>query len=213
MELDALSSDGKHQLMPRMDPACASVVAALEDDPFYRAICAPYAGDVVQRRALLAQYFAYSIQEGRDSGRCVHLPDPNQGVAVWLLPQDSAVLSRAARNKRSFLEHTLSREGCENYYRMVSFMSRKAASVVDPQAWYLSIIAVAPAVQGQGFGRQLLQPTLAEVDRASATCYLESFSPRNLTFYERFGFVARARFAEPTAGADYAVMVRSPQHQ
>ena len=51
---------------------------------------------------------------------------------------------------------------------------------------------------------------LPKPNLVSATCYLETFSPRNLGFYERLGFAAEARFAEPTTGADYVVMVRYP---
>jgi len=220
-----LATEREHKYMLRIDPACASAVAALGDDPFYRSICAPFVRDDVRRRAVLTQYFAYSIQEGRDFGRCVHLPDHTRGVAVWLLPQPPDVRSRAARNKRAFLETTLDPEGCANYHRIVNFMSAKTASALDPgrgnpergnpehgnnDAWYLSIVAVDPASQGQGLGRKLLEPTIAEADRVSATCYLETFSPRNLSFYERLGFVTKARFWEPTTGADYAVMVRYP---
>jgi ribosomal protein S18 acetylase RimI-like enzyme len=81
----------------------------------------------------------------------------------------------------------------------------------ESRAWYLSIIAVDPALQDRGLGRKLLEPTLAETDRVSATCYLETFSPRNVFLYERIGFTTRARFFEPTTRADYAVMVRSGQ--
>jgi len=109
------------------------------------------------------------------------------------------------------LESTLDAEGCANYYRIVSFMRAKAANVVDDDAWYLSIVAVDPTAQGQGFGPKLLEPTLVEADRVSAPCYLETFSPRNLSFYERLGFSTKARFTEPTTGADYAVMVRHPR--
>ncbi len=79
-------SEHEHKPVVTIDPANASAVAALENDPFYRSICASSARDTVRRRAILAQYFAYSIQEGRDIGRCVHLADPTRGVAVWLLP-------------------------------------------------------------------------------------------------------------------------------
>jgi ribosomal protein S18 acetylase RimI-like enzyme len=191
----------------RIHPACVSAVAALEDDPFYRAICAGYERNAARRREVLTQYFAYSLQEGEEIGRCVHLADEAVGVAVWLLPQSAETQSRAAHKKRMFLE-ALDAEGCANYYRIVEFMSGKAAGVVGTDAWYLSIVAVDPAAQGQGLGRKLLEPTLAEADRKSARCYLETFSPRNLSFYERLGFVTRARFVEPTTGAEYAVMVR-----
>jgi GNAT superfamily N-acetyltransferase len=203
-------SEHEHKHVVRIDPASASAVAALENNPFYRSICGACVRDAVRRRAVLTQYFARSIQEGREIGRCVHLADRTRGVAVWLLPQAPDVQSRAAHNKRVFLETTLDAEGCANYYRMVNFMSAQAASVVDDDAWYLSIVAVDPTAQGQGLGRKLLEPTIAEADRVSTTCYLETFSPRNLAFYERLGFTTEARFAEPTTGEDYAVMVRYP---
>lgn len=193
------------------DPACASAVAALEDDPFYQAICAPHSNDAIRRRTILMSYFDYSIQEGRDLGRCVHLADnPSLGVAVWLLPQPAKVQSQAAAKKRAFLEATLPAEGGANYYRIFNFMHARTATVVPADGWYLSIIAVDPAAQGQGFGRKLIEPTLAEADRVSATCYLETFTPRNISFYERLGFATVARFAEPSIGADCTVMFRPP---
>jgi GNAT superfamily N-acetyltransferase len=203
-----LVSEGTREQVIKTDPVSLSAVAALEDDPFYRSICAPYDGDTARRRALLGKYFDYSIQEGRELGRCIHLADEVRGVAVWLLPQPPEVESQAAQQKRTFLHATLSAEGCANYYRIIEFMSAKSATLVDETAWYLSIVAVDPAAQGQGLGRILLEPTIAEADRAGVTCYLETFSQRNLSFYQRLGFAAAARFTEPTTGADYAVMVR-----
>jgi len=129
---------------------------------------------------------------------------------VWLLPQAPEVEAQAAQQKRAFLHRALGAEGYRNYYRIIDFMSAKAASLVDDAAWYLSIVAVDPAVQGQGLGRKLLEPTIEEADRAGVTCYLETFSPRNLSFYQRLGFATAARFTEPTTGADYAVVVRHP---
>ena len=55
-----------------------------------------------------------------------------------------------------------------------------------------------------------LAPTIAEADRVSAICYLETFGRRNVSFYQRLGFGIEVRFKEPTTGADYAVMVRYP---
>jgi GNAT superfamily N-acetyltransferase len=203
-------SEETSPLAVKTDPVSSSAVAALEDDPFYRSICAPYEADSARRRAVLAKYFDYSIQEGRELGRCVHLADAARGVAVWLLPQTPEVESRAAQQKRTFLHAALSAEGCANYHRIIEFMSAQSATLVDDAAWYLSIVAVDPAVQGHGLGRKLLQPTLEEADRAGVTCYLETFSQRNLSFYQRLGFAAAARFSEPTTGAVYAVMVRFP---
>ena len=210
---EALVSKGTRQLLMNKDPASPSAVAALEDDPFYRSICAPYDADTARRRAVLAEYFVYSIQEGRELGRCIHLADEALGVAVWLLPQPPEVESHAAERKRTFLQAALSAEGCANYCRIIEFMSAKSATLVDDAAWYLSIVAVDPTAQGQGLGRKLLEPTIEEADRAGVTCYLETFSQRNLPFYQRLGFAAAARFTEPTTGAGYTVMVRPPRER
>jgi GNAT superfamily N-acetyltransferase len=160
---------------------------------------------------VLARYFAYSIEEGRTLGRTVHLADPSQGVAVWLLPQPDEIQSSAAERKRLFLTNTLGARGTSNYYRMVEYMSGKAQKLVSDDAWYLSIIAVDPSLQGRGLGQQLLAPTLAEIDASDAISYLETFGPRSVTFYERLGFRTVARFDEPTTEAQYALMVRKPR--
>lgn len=200
--------EADNQAFTNLDPASRSAVAALEYDPFYRAICGGFAEDAQRRRKVLAQYFDYSIQEGREIGLCVHLADAAAGVAVWLLPQVTDVRKRAAEKKRAFLQAMLDAEGCASYYQIVEFMRSKSVLLADDAAWYLSIVAVDPAAQGRGLGGKLLEPTLARADRAGATSYLETFSTRNLSFYERLGFVTKARFLEPTTKAEYAVMVR-----
>ena len=134
----------------KADPACQSVVAALEDDPFYRSISEAFANDVAERRTVLARYFAYSIEEGRTLGRTVHLADPSQGVAVWMLPQTDEIHTSAAERKQLFLTNTLGARGTSNYYRMVEYMRGKSQTLVSDDAWYLSIIAVDPWLQGRG---------------------------------------------------------------
>jgi GNAT superfamily N-acetyltransferase len=195
------------------DPACESVVAALEDDPFYRSISEEFANDNAARRNVLARYFAYSIEEGRTIGRTVHLADPSQGVAVWLLPQSAETRARIAAQKRQFLQQTLGARGADNYYRMVEYMSGKSKALVSDDAWYLSIIAVDPALHGRGLGQQLLAPTLGEADANDAVSYLETFGVRTVQFYERLGFSTAARFVEPTTAAEYALMVRNPRRR
>jgi ribosomal protein S18 acetylase RimI-like enzyme len=195
----------------KTEPACHSAVAALQDDPFYRAISEEFADNSAERRSALARYFAYSIHEGRTLGRTVHLADPSRGVAVWLLPQSDEIQARAAAQKRLFLERNLGSRGACNYYRIVGYMSDKSQALVSDHAWYLSIIAVDPVLQGRGYGRELLLPTLMEADANHVISYLETFSARNARFYERLGFSTLARFDEPTTGAEYAIMVRDPR--
>ena len=56
---------------------------------------------------------------------------------------------------------------------------------------YLALLGVDPSAQGNGIGRQLLQPRLDYCDENSLPVYLETQKPDNLPFYERFGFKVR----------------------
>lgn len=58
----------------------------------------------------------------------------------------------------------------------------------DDPHWHLPLIGVDPAKQGSGYGSQLLQHTLDEIDRRGEIAYLENTNPANTPFYERFGF-------------------------
>jgi ribosomal protein S18 acetylase RimI-like enzyme len=197
-------------MCPLLDSACAAAVSALEGDSFYRCITAEFGADDVRRRAALAAYFDYSIRQGTRIGRVVHLEAADVGVAVWVLPQSDEVQQRERSQKRAYLHGILGQAGWENYARIVGFMSGRARTVVGNDAWYLSIVAVAPQAQGRGLGARLLAPTLAEADAAAAVCYLETFNPGSLHFYHRLGFVTRAEFDEPATRAQYAILVRVP---
>ena len=54
--------------------------------------------------------------------------------------------------------------------------------------WYLPLIGVDPARQGQQLGDKLLAHALARCDADRLPAYLESSNPRNLGFYQRHGF-------------------------
>ena len=198
-------------IMIYRDPASLAVANALAADPFYAAITAPHRGDPSHQRLVLADYFACSIEEGRRLGRVVDLAEPARGVAVWLLPQRAD--ARAADEKGTALRAVLGEAGIAIYGRIVAFMSRQTEGVVPAGAWYLSILAVDPSAQGRGLGRRLLEPTLAEADTAGVRCYLETFTPRTVRFYERLGFVTRATVHEPTTGAQYAILVREARRR
>jgi GNAT superfamily N-acetyltransferase len=189
-----------------LDPASYSLVEALTDDPFYAAISVEQKEPAARRRGL-AGYFSYSLEEARLLGRCLHLDDRSIGAAAWLLPGNEERRRQASIRKREFLERCLGSTGRKNYDAIVAWMSERSAPQLK-NAWYLSIVGIAPHAQGRGLGRQLLLPTLHEAARATAVCYLETFSARNVRFYERLGFCTLGVFLEPTTKSEYSLMVR-----
>jgi ribosomal protein S18 acetylase RimI-like enzyme len=54
--------------------------------------------------------------------------------------------------------------------------------------WYLPLIGVDPAHQGEGHGDALMAYALAQCDRDHVPAYLESSNPRNMSLYRRHGF-------------------------
>lgn len=104
------------------------------------------------------------------------------GAALWLppgvQPDEEAILQ--------VLENTISPEDLARalpvFEQMAEFHPR------EPH-WYLPLIGVDPAHQGQGIGSALLRHALARCDRDHLPAYLESSNARNVPLYERHGFV------------------------
>jgi GNAT superfamily N-acetyltransferase len=90
-------------------------------------------------------------------------------------------------------------------------MSDKTTPLVQEEAWYLSIIGVLPAFQGRGLGAGLVENVLACTDPAGIPTYLETFTPRTISFYNRLGYRVVDCFKEPRTEANYWVMVRDAQ--
>ena len=186
-----------------------ALVDALQSDPFYAAISQP-GGDKGARRRSLARYFDLSLTEGQRLGRLVMAAEDGAGAAIWHLPGGTAPGAAQAAAKHRLLAAALGDAGADVYHRIVDFMAPRAAAAVGPAAWYLSILGVAPRLQGRGLGAQLLAPTLADADGAGVECYLETFDDRNPRFYGRLGFATVACHAEPVTGTNYRIMVRPP---
>jgi GNAT superfamily N-acetyltransferase len=194
-------------MMPLVQ-ASSALAESLIDDPFYRAITDDFGTDLTARRHALSCYFHYSLAEAARVGRCIVAPDPALGASAWILPRSPETDAAESCAKSEYFASVLGPRGMENYQRIVRFMAPLAARVVPHGAWYLSIIGILPSAQGRGLGATLLAGTLAEASQAHAPCYLETFSPRNLRFYERLGFCRVANHLEPVTNKEYVVMRR-----
>jgi ribosomal protein S18 acetylase RimI-like enzyme len=76
--------------------------------------------------------------------------------------------------------------------------------------WYLPWFGVDCALQGQGFGAELMRQCLKVLDTDRLPAYLDSTTPRNIPFYERHGFEVTA---ESRAGLSPPItsMLRAPR--
>jgi GNAT superfamily N-acetyltransferase len=76
--------------------------------------------------------------------------------------------------------------------------------------FYVRTVGVRTALQGQGVGSALMQPTLLSADAAGLPTYLEASSERSAALYERLGFVHLGELRVPGEGPSFWPMRRPP---
>jgi ribosomal protein S18 acetylase RimI-like enzyme len=134
-----------------------------------------------------------------------------RGLAVWLPPGVSTspvgaappmrclprVMAAVARDPRSAV-------------RLMAGRQRAISQAHASPAWHLAFLATAPAHQGRGIGRRLLDHVLRRADADGAPVWLETSDPANVPLYERFGFEVTARVHTSARLPTFWVMVRPP---
>lgn len=111
----------------------------------------------------------------------VHLAGGNAAAAMWLPP---GVQPDSERLRVLTEQHAPP----ERQADMAQVFQQMGRFHPEEPCWYLPLIGVDPASQGQGYGSALLRYALEQVDRTGAPAYLESSNPRNVPLYERHGF-------------------------
>jgi GNAT superfamily N-acetyltransferase len=183
---------------------------ALQPDPFYIRLLQSIPGDKEKREALIS-YLDYSMYEAEKYGLLFIPGQHRYGASVWSKPLNEDIESEKSHEKKAFLKTNLGDGVLDAYVQMVDFMSAKLEDLIATESWYLSIVGIKPEFQGKGLGAQLINEVLKETDELGLPTYLETFTPRNISFYNRLGYEMTASFLEPLTNATYWVLVREPK--
>jgi ribosomal protein S18 acetylase RimI-like enzyme len=112
-----------------------------------------------------------------------------EGVAGWLPPGKAPFgVWQVVRSVPLPVILRFGRQGAgrmQAYGRFVDDLHRK---MLPAPHWYLQVIGVDPAYQGQGFSSRLLRPMLERIDGERLPCALETNIDKNVAIYRRFGF-------------------------
>lgn len=185
----------------------SALYEALIPDPFYIELLRDIPGGEPEKRETLMRYMDYSMTEGEKYGRLTITGDISYGAAIWTKPLDTETDNEKSLQKKHFIKTYMGETSLNVYLTIVSFMSEQLGEV-PPDAWYLSIAGIKPAHQGRGLGVDLLMKVINETDKNGIPTYLETFTPRNIKFYERMGYKITKEIAEPVTGCPYWIMVR-----
>jgi GNAT superfamily N-acetyltransferase len=113
-------------------------------------------------------------------------------VALWLPPG-------VHPDEEALNEVVLGTVPASNRASAVALFEQMARYHPSGPHWYLPLIGVDPAHQGQGLGAALMIHALAQADRDRLPAYLESTNPRNISLYRRHGFEALGRIQVGTS--------------
>jgi GNAT superfamily N-acetyltransferase len=182
--------------------------AALCDDPFFRTMERSVSRDTGKAKEAMIRYMDYSMVEAQKYGG-LYLPEgKTYGASVWSKPLDEKLTRQKSAEKKAFILEHMREVRLKTYTDIVEFMSEQADGLLPENIWYLSILAIDPAFQGQGLGTGLVETIIDKADGMGIPTYLETYTPENKTFYKRLGYRVTASILEPVTGAEYSIMIR-----
>lgn len=158
-------------------------------------------------RRLTMVFWAFAEAADRTADAQLVLDPSSRGAAIWRPPgQWKApavdVLRNGPRLVRAF---------GPNVGRSLRLLTRVEKHHPTEPHWYLEAVGCIPAARGQGVGPTLLSPVLDRCDDERIPAYLESSNPRNISFYERHGFVTMPLFPLPAGCPVITPMWRDPR--
>ena len=136
-------------------------------------------GDLVERFTL---HFAYFLEHVLGPGMVWEAGDA-AGAAAWIPPEEKQAWGAAQiTDPRTY---ALTEDGGERYDRFWSWIESNAP---DGELWLLDSVGVEPELQGKGIGSALIEFGLELAREDQRGAFLETGTPRNVPYYERFGF-------------------------
>jgi ribosomal protein S18 acetylase RimI-like enzyme len=185
----------------------ATILArAFFDDPFFTFVFP----DTTKRARALPWLFEKTIRYGQRYGKIYTTPALD-GIAMWLGPQHTSLtLMGTLQTGLYLLPLKVSWREFERSMSLADRLNQLHKKFVTGPHWYLYGLGVEPSRQGQGSGRALLQPVLAQADREALVCYLDTNNEKNIKFYERIGFAVVNHEQTSPTGPDIWSMLREP---
>ncbi len=173
----------------RIKQAATALARAFREDPYYTYILP----DVPRRDRMMQWILEGVVRYGLLYGR-VYTTPAVEGAAVWLGPKRPSIhLIGAMRTGLFLMPLIMSRKEMGRITRLDRAGDRLHEQAISGPHWFLIVLGVDPAYQGQGIGGALMQPMLEAAGRAGLACFLDTNNEKNLAFYGRHGFEITGR--------------------
>jgi GNAT superfamily N-acetyltransferase len=191
-----------------IDEAGAALGRAFFDD----ALAVHFLPDPNERSRLLPWHASTTVRYGHLFGEVWTTAERVYGAAVWWPPDAGAMTpERLERAGMDRAPEVLGAEAWARFTSVLEYLDPLHADAVPGRHWYLMLAGVEPARQRQGVGSALLAPVLGRADLERLPCYLETFEPPNVLFYQQVGFEVVVSDIEPRSGLRFWTMRRDPR--
>lgn len=158
---------------------------AFVNEPVSRLIYRKFSPE--RRIRALAVDFAAELLFSLTKGYPIHIEEDRQVVAAAIIyPPGSYPLSQFAQ--WTILVKSVLGNGWYDLRSWMKWLDEAGKLHPTQPHFYLPCIGVDPACQGKRLGSAIMAHLAAKADQAGVGCYLENANPRNLPFYQRFGF-------------------------
>jgi ribosomal protein S18 acetylase RimI-like enzyme len=135
-----------------------------------------------------------------------------EAVAAWLPPGSGPETNwRMIRVGALPLIWRAGPSAIRSYRRMETIAQELHTRYAPAPHWYLSQLGVEPALHRQGYGQEILTPTLQRIDREAKAVYLETHNPGAIHFYETLGFRVCEEVTLAGGAPPMWAMVRDPR--
>jgi GNAT superfamily N-acetyltransferase len=166
------------------------------------------APDPTMRTRIFSWLFTQYVRDETSTHTIYTTTGQPEGVAVWMNPHTN---EQVAQSDADALRRFFGPEAYERFVGAFSYFRHVHHEVIESPHWYLELLGVAPQHQGQGIGKALLFPVLQRADAEGLPCYLETFTKRNIPFYESSGFQVAQAGVEPQSQIPFWAMKREPR--
>jgi len=189
-----------------LDDLAIALSQAFQDDPLFVHVIP----NSEERRKFLPLLCRADLKMGVDYGRVYAELNRLSGASIWF-SSDAAYLSLDQYEESDYpaLESQLPNGAYDRFITAVDFMELQHKKILSEPHWYLMVVGIEPTAQGQGLGDTLVARGLKEAATRQMPIYLETFTAKNVEYYENRGFNVIRECIEPSSKLTCWAMVRS----
>jgi len=192
-----------------VDAAIGTLARAFYDDPG-ALIVEP---DPALRPAAMTALFAPVVRQALPFGHvaAARLEGRVVGVATFLPPGHDTATDEEMIAAGLLEAIAAAPAAAERMGPMVDFLEAQHLRAIGGPHWRLEFFGVEPDLQGSGVGSRLIRSGHAEADAAVERCYLETFTRKNVEWYEKRGYRVAIEGIVPGTNIPVWGLIRDPQ--